>query len=298
MHTAARARLALICAMLTFGTIGLFRRLLPIPSGMLAMFRGIGGMIFLLLLLLLRRDRPKWGEVRASLPYLLISGGAIGINWILLFEAYAHTTVAAATLSYYMAPIFVLLASPFVLRERLTLRKTVCVLIALIGMVPASGILRGGEESTDGLRGALLALGAACFYAGVILLNGKIRGISAFHRTIFQLGTAGLVILPYSLFCEDWGAVSFNPTVLGILALVCILHTGIAYALYFYALQHLPAQTAALYGYIDPISALLLSSLFLREPMGWPEIIGAVLILAATLFSDFPAPKPSSREEK
>ncbi len=280
-----RAKGSLALSMLIFGTIGIFRRWLPLPSGFLAMARGAIGALFLLLMLLLRGRRISLRAIGRKRGLLLLSGGMIGVNWILLFEAYRFTTVAKATLCYYMAPVFVLVASPLLLRERPGVRQTVCAAAALIGMVPVSGVF-SAERGVNDLPGILLALGAAIFYAGVILLGRCFDGIPAYDKTVIQLGAAALVILPYTLLAEDLRGITFTLPLVGMLLLVGVLHTGIAYALYFSAMHRLSAQTVALFGYIDPVAAVLLSSLLLAERLDGPTALGTVLILGATLLSD------------
>lgn len=116
----------LTVSMVLFGTIGIFRRSIPLPSGLLACLRGVIGGGFLLLLPVLRRKKPDFAAIKKNLLPLLLSGAALGMNWVLLFEAYNYTTVATATLCYYVAPVLVLLAAPMLLKERLTLRKGLC----------------------------------------------------------------------------------------------------------------------------------------------------------------------------
>lgn len=277
------ARIMLAASMFIYGTIGIFRKYIPLPSGMLAMSRGFIGMAFLLLFLLAKGTKPSAKDIRGNLAILLISGGCIGINWILLFEAYRYTTVAVATLCYYMAPIFVILASPIVLKEKLTVKKSICVAVALLGMVFVSGVL---ESGVSGMTGIFLGLGAAVLYASVILMNKFIHNISAYDKTIMQLGAAGVVLVPYVLFMEKSDPISYTPLIIIMVIVVGIIHTGVAYALYFGSMEYLPAQTIALFSYIDPIVAILLSALFLHEPMGMMEIIGAVLVLCATIVSE------------
>ena len=129
------ARAKLILAMTIFGTIGIFVRYIPLPSSVIACVRGFVGVAFLLLVTLVKKTKISLKDIKKNLLLLVISGAFIGINWILLFEAYRYTTVATATLCYYMAPIFVTIASPFILKEKLTLKKVLCVLTALIGMI-------------------------------------------------------------------------------------------------------------------------------------------------------------------
>ena len=280
------SRLSLIFAMIIFGTIGLLRKYIDLPSSIIALARAVIGTGFLLALLLIKKQRPDLGAIRKNLPALLLSGAVLGFNWILLFEAYLYTTVAAATLCYYMAPMLVILASAVLFREKLTWKRLLCVLVALAGIVLVSGILDTGFGGTAELKGIALGLGAAALYAAVVLLNKKISGISSLDRTILQLAVAATVLLPYTLLTEDWSQLQPDSTGLLMLLVAGIVHTGLAYALYFGSIRALPTQTVALYSYLDPILAVLLSALFLREPISPAGIVGAVLVLGAAVFSE------------
>ena len=276
----------LIGAMCIFGTIGILRRFIPLPSSLIALVRGVIGSIFLLAATAVRGQKPNMEAIRRNFPLLLLSGAAIGFNWIFLFEAYCCTTVATATLCYYLAPTLVILLSPLVLKEKLTVRGGVCALVAVIGMIPVSGILEAGFSGVAELKGILFGLAAAALYASVMLMNKKMTGIGGNEKTMFQLIFASLVLVPYVLLTEDPVQWSFSPMTIVPLLTAGILHTGIAYRMYFGAMGQLKAQTTALFSYIDPILAILLSALVLREPMGVPQIIGAVMILGAAAASE------------
>lgn len=274
-----------IASMLIFGTVGIFRRSIPLPSAFLAFSRGILGGLFLLAFLRLRK---KDGARRLALGLLLPlagTGAMIGFNWMLLFEAYNHTTVAVATLCYYMQPTIVILLSPLVFRERLTGRKAVCALISIAGMVLISGVTDGGGGSRD-MTGILLGLGAAALYAGVVIMNKKIKGADAYQRTTVQLLAAGSVMIPYLLLTDGFSGVVFTPATLLLLLAVGLIHTGAAYALYFGSMEGLAIQSIAVLSYIDPVSALLFSALLLREPLSLMNIIGAVLIIGSAMISE------------
>ena len=281
------ARLQVIAAMTIFGTIGVFVNHIPLPSSLIALARGCIGTLFLLMLNALRgRGLPK--VPGRLLPWLLLSGGGLGFNWILLFEAYRYTTVATATLCYYLAPILIILVSPLVLKERLSLRRGLCVLVALAGMVCISGVLQTGIPSASELTGIGLGLGAAVLYATVVLLNRRLGGIGAFDRTIWQLGISAVIVAPYCLVTQ-WGqplALELSAGLL--LLLVGVLHTGVTYYMYFSALPHLPGQTVAILSYVDPVVAVLCSVLILRQPTNVAELVGAVLIIGAALVSELP----------
>lgn len=285
-----KSRLSVIAAMVIFGTIGIFRKYIDLPSSGLAVARGLIGAAFLLLVVLITGKKLDKAAIKSNLWLLLVSGAFIGINWMLLFESYRYTTVATATLCYYLAPVFVVLLSPLVLKERLSLIKGICAAVAVLGMVFVSGVFEGGLDLSR-LPGILFGVGAAAFYAAVILLNKKMKPIPAMDCTVIQLAAAALVLVPYTLLVEDYAAVALSPLGIGLLVAVGVVHTGIAYALYFGSVHKLPAQTVAIFSYIDPVVAILLSALFLQEPMtvwGW---VGAVLILGSTLVSELSATK-------
>lgn len=283
-----KAKASLIFSMLVFGTIGIFVRYIPLPSSVIALTRGVIGTVFLIVVTLKRGPGISWKAIRRNLLNLCLSGAFIGINWILLFESYRFTTVATATLCYYMAPVFVTISAPFLFKERLTKKKMLCIAGALVGMIFVSGIWNTGISGTGELRGVFYGIGAAVFYASVILLNKKIRDISAYDKTMMQLAAASIVLLPYTVLTEKVFVLSLTPVAVILLAVVGILHTGISYTLYFGSMKELEAQTIAIFSYIDPIVAILLSALFLKEPLGIGGIAGAIMVLGAALLSELP----------
>ena len=290
MNAVIRAKRDLIFSVSVFGTIGIFVRWIGLPSSVIALVRGAVGAAFLLLLARFRHAPIDRAALRRRWQLLLLSAAMMSFNWITLFEAYRYTTVATATLCYYMAPIFVTLISPVLLKERLTARKLLCVFLALAGMVFVSGVPQSGLPGPSEAKGILLALCSAALYAGVILINKYLAGVPAYDRTLLQLACAAAVMIPYILLTEDLSAMSVTPLGAVLLLIVAVFHTGWCYALYFGSMTVLSAQTVALFSYIDPIVAILLSAPLLREPLGWSGILGAALVLGSTLVSELPVP--------
>ena len=182
MNNPKTSRLCMIFAMLVFGTVGIFVRYVSLPSSVIALVRGVIGTAFLLGLAAVRKQKPDKTAIRSNLLLLVASGVCIGFNWILLFEAYRYTTVATATLCYYLAPVFIILLSPLVLREKLTLKRFVCVCAALFGMALVSGA--AGISDRRELVGVMFGVGAAVLYATAVLMNKKMGEISGFDRTL------------------------------------------------------------------------------------------------------------------
>lgn len=283
-----KSKILLILSITIWGTIGIFRRNIPLSSGIIAFARGCIGTLFLMAVILVTRKKISFEAIKKNLILLIVSGALMAINWILLFEAYKYTSVATATICYYMEPVFVMLAAPFFLGEKLTVKKVVCIIISLGGMVLVSGVTGMKEFELGEIKGILLGLGAAVLYATVVIINKKIKDIGAYDKTIVQLGISAITVVPYVLLAENINSVVFEPVSIVMLVLVGVLHTGVAYVLYFGSMGNVKAQTIALFSYIDPVVAIILSALILREKMGIPEICGAVLVLGATMISEFP----------
>lgn len=282
----ARARLAMIVSMTVFGTIGLFVRRIEITSAELALCRAGLAAVFLLLSFLVTRRRLCLSEIKKSLWLLLASGAAMGINWMLLFEAYQYTTISLATLSYYLAPVIVTALCPLLFHEKMTRAQVLCFLMSTLGvaLIIGSGGLQGGGSD---LRGIICAVGAAVFYAAVILLNKYITGVPALERTFVQLLAAILVLAPYVALTSG-----FHPEVLSAtgwvnLLIVGFVHTGVTYCMYFSAIRALPGQESSLLSYLDPIVSVLISVLLLGEPLAPIQIAGMVLFLGFAIANEF-----------
>ena len=273
----------LILAMSIWGTIGIFRKMIPLPSALIAFSRGVIGTAFALLVMKIRGKQMEHHLSKRVMALLVLTGALIGLSWMVLFEAYNYTSVSAATLCYYMEPTFVVLLSLLIFKEKLTVKKGVCSFLALVGMVLVSGILEAGKLQKGDLTGVMLSIGAAILYAAVVLLNKSLPGIDSYEKTVIQLGSAAIVLLPYLLFSGSFAGNTWDVKTIALLLFVGIIHTGISYTLYFGSLDGLRTQTVALFSYIDPVVALFLSALILHERINIPGVIGAVLILGSAI---------------
>ena len=291
MDKRSAARIKLLTSMCIWGSIGLFVRNIPLPSSVIANFRGFIGLLFLLLVMGLKHLHFQGEAIRRNALYLGLSGLMLGFNWILLFEAYRFTTIATATLCYYLAPMIVVALSPIVFGESLNGRKILCVLAALGGMVLVSGVAESGLPDISQAKGVLLGLAAACLYAAIVICNKKLSGIGGTERTAIQLGISALVLLPYNLLTAQADFAALSGVALLLLLVVGVVHTGICYYLYFGCMEDLPSQTVAILAYVDPVVAVLLSALVLKEPMSVGMWLGALLIIGAAILLELPGKK-------
>ena len=275
-----------VFAMVIFGTLAPFVRNIGVSSGELALYRAVMGAGLIGIYLLAKGKNPFSGGLKREILLLLLSGGAMGINWILLFQAYRYTSVSTATLCYYFAPVIVTTLSPVLFRERLTRKQLFCFAMATLGLVLITGLEPSAGSAN--LTGILFGLGAAVLYAAVILLNKYIRSTAGIQRTFLQFLAAIVTLIPYVAATGGVTLSRLDSTGWMCLLVVGILHTGITYCLYFSSLKALPGQRAAILSYIDPLVAVLISVVVFREPMTWQQALGGGLILGFTLWNALP----------
>ena len=277
-------RTMLIASMAIFGTLGPFVRNISVSSGELALYRAVMAAGLIGVFLLVTKQKIPFDKIKKEIPLLLASGVAMGINWILLFEAYKHTTISVATLSYYFAPVIVTVVCPILFKEKLTGKQIVCFIMSTLGIVMITGI--GDMGSGSNIIGILFGLGAAVFYATVILLNKFIKNVEGIHRTFMQFLSAVVTLIPYVMLTSGVTLGGMDSVGWINLLIVGLIHTGVTYCMYFSSLKELPGQKVAILSYIDPLVAVLISVTILGETMTLWQIIGGILILGFTLWNE------------
>ena len=287
--------LFVIFSMITWGSLGIFVKNIPLSSMQISLARAVVGTLFLVMVYVLQKNKMDMQNVKKYLPHLIYSGFAIGFNWVLLFEAYNYVPVSIATLTYYCAPAFVIIASSVVLKEKLTNAKIVGVVTAMIGMAMVN--LTSFEVGSA--KGVAFGLAAAALYASVTITNKKVKGFSGLEVTLIQLFCASLVLIPYTMFTSSIGEI-FTIDMRGMIFLVilCVFHTGVCYWMYFVSLQKMPAYSVAMLSFLDPVSTLFLSALFLNENMSPIQMSGAFVIIGGAMLCEIWQHKKNKQLQK
>ena len=274
-------------SMTVFGTISLFVRYLPLTSGEIAFYRSVIAALPIGLVLLFTNRKIRLESWKKQGGFLILSGLSLGLNWVFLFEAYRYTSVSTATLCYYFAPVLVTVFSPLLFRERLTKLQIVCFLMSTAGLVLLTGF---GDLQTDG-KGIAFGLSAAVFYAVTVLLNKRIQGVTGLQRTFFQFISAALVLALYVACSGGFHLSVLDGKAWGVLLTVGLVHTGLAYCFYFAAIAELSGQQIAIFSYIDPLVAVLISVFLLSEPIGVLQMIGGAFIFGFSLLNEWETSK-------
>ena len=280
-----KSKLSIILAMVIFGTIGLLVKNINLASAEVALFRAIIATIIIFIYKIIRRKSLTFKDLKKDIPILFLSGVAMGVNWILLFESYKYTSISIATLSYYFAPVIVMVVCPIIFKERLTLKQIICFLMATIGLIMIIGLSRADSGSSN-IIGIIFGLSAAVLYATVIILNKFIKKVVGIDRTLIQFIAAIIVLIPYVVLTTGINLGNLDKKGLISLLTLGIVHTGIAYCLYFESLKNLKGQEAAILSYIDPLVAVVLSVTILGENISTLQIIGGIMILGFTLLNE------------
>jgi RarD protein len=279
------AKLKIIFSMVVFGTMGIFVRNIPLSSGEIALFRAVIATVAIIIYKIMSRKKLVFKEIKKDLPILFISGAAIGFNWILLFQAYNYTTVSIATLSYYFAPVIVMIVCPILFREKLTIKQLICFFMSTIGLIMVIGI-GGMEKSNSNIIGIGFGLAAAVLYAIVVILNKFIKNVTGIDRTLIQFIAAIIILITYVTLTTGINIHRLDKIGLISIFILGLLHTGVAYCLYFESLKELKGQEAAILSYMDPLVAIIVSVTILGESINSIQIIGGVMILGFTLLNE------------
>ena len=280
-----KSRLMIAGSMAIFGTIALFVRNIAVSSAELALYRAVLAILLLGGFFLVTGQKIDLRAISRELPLLLFSGMAMGVNWILLFEAYRYTTVSVATLSYYFAPVIVTVACPLLFKEKMGKLQWICFAMSTLGIVLITGTGDLSTGNTHGI-GILFGIGAAILYATVVLINKFIKGVGGVQRTFLQFVAAVIILLPYVALTSGFTLGSLSTGGWINLLVVGIVHSGLAYCLYFSALKDISGQEAAILSYIDPLVAVAISVFVLGEQLTLVQLTGGLLILGFTLYNE------------
>lgn len=272
-----------ITAMLLFGSNGLVASYIALSSYEIVFLRTLTGGIFLLAIFLFSKGKFQALKNKKHFMYLILSGAAMGASWMLLYEGYQQIGVSMATLAYYIGPVFVMALSPVLFKEKLTTVKVLGILAALFGMflVDREAILHSGLS-----WGLLCGILAAAMYACMVIFNKKAKSITGLENAVWQLLAAFSTVAVFMLFKQGLFFPVAAQSILPILILG-IVNTGIGCYLYFSSIDRLRAQSVAICGYMEPLSALLFSTVFLQEHLSWVQTAGAVLIFLGAVLGEY-----------
>lgn len=272
-----------LISLLLFGANGIVASFIDMNSYEIVFFRTLLGSFLLLLIFLAGRGKFTFYKYKRQFFCLVISGISMGASWMLLYEAYTKIGVSIASLLYYCGPMIVMALSPLLFKEKLTVCKAVGFLTVLCGVFLINGTSIHTQSNDFGVFCGLLA---AVMYALMVIFNKKAAGIDGLENAMLQLLISFATVAAFIAWKQGFIR---NITIANILPIVILglINTGIGCYLYFSSISHLPVQSVAICGYLEPLSAVLFSAVFLKEVMLTQQVAGGVLILGGAAVGEF-----------
>ena len=270
-------------ALILFGFNGIVASYISLNSYEIVFLRTLLGSVFLASIFLFTKGKRQGIQNKKHLSCIALSGVAMGLSWMFLYEAYTEVGVSVATLAYYSGPIIVMVLSPLFFREHLTKRKVIGFVVVLAGMF----FVNENALQQNGLSwGLLCGLLSAVLYAVMVISNKKASSITGLGNSVFQLTFSFIMVAVFIQIKQGVVIPTLFENIVPVLILG-IVNTGIGCYLYFSSIQKLPAGSVAICGYIEPLSALIFSAIFLHERLTIIQIVGATFIIGGAVFGEY-----------
>lgn len=271
-----------LLSLLMFGTNGIVASHIALTSYEIVLFRTLIGSLLLIALFFLTKQKFSLHHPKRSFLFLVLSGIAMGASWMFLYEAYQQIGVSIASLMYYCGPVILMALSPVLFKETLAWPKLVGFITVFFGVFLINMQLLHQEKTGWGLFCGGMS---AVTYAFMVIFNKKAKGITGLENSMLQLLTAFLTVALFMVLKQGFYIQVEAGDWIPILWLG-LLNTGIGCYLYFSSIGHLPVQTVSILGYLELLSAVVFSILFLNEALQPLQLLGASLILGGAVFGE------------
>ena len=269
-------------ALLLFGSNGIVASLINLSSYEIVLLRTLIGSALLMAIFSLGRGKLTFYKNRRQFLFLCISGIAMGTSWMFLYEAYARIGVSISSLLYYCGPVIVMALSPMLFKEKLTAVKVVGFAAVLCGVFLVNGNAFDGGGDTFGFFCGIMS---AVMYTFMVIFNKHAKDITGLENSLLQLLISFLTVAVFVGIKQGF-VMEIEPSSILPILVLGLVNTGIGCYFYFSSIGDLPVQTVAICGYLEPLSAVLFSFLFLKEAMMQVQMIGAALIIGGAMFGE------------
>lgn len=277
-----KSYLKYLSSLLLFGSNGIVASYILLNSHEIVFLRTFIGSIFLICLLLLSKQKLQAFDNKKDAIYLIASGISTGISWLFLYQAYTEIGISLATLACYCGPIIVILLSPLIFNERLDIYKISGFIIVFTGMI----FVNGSELSQTGISfGLVCGILSAVTYSLMVIFAKKVKTINGLEYSFIQLISSFFIVAIFLGLKQGFYIPKLTENIFPVLFLG-VINTGIGCYLYFSSIKELPAVTVAICGYLEPLSALFFSAIFLNERLSFIQIIGAILIIGGAIIAE------------
>lgn len=286
-------RIKLVFVMIIWGSLGVFTRSIPLSALSLSFLRALIALPILFIVMKMK----KANKVKCSLlkPYI-ISGVLLGFGWLTLFYGFKHTSISSAVIIYNMCPVYVIIAAPIVLKETISKIQIAVIFISFLGL-----FLIIGHNLTEGYgyMGLILSAISGMLYATIVLINRSIKvRVDNQTATFVQIFTAMTVLLPFVLFEGNiFTVVRLDALAVIYTILLGILHTGMAYTMFFSIYEHMKSVEIVSFSFLEPLFGILFSVIFVGERLTLLQTFGGILILGSTYIGEIFKDRKLSKDQ-
>lgn len=272
-----------LCALLIFGSNGVMAAHIGLSSPEIIFLRTLIGSVCIVILYLLTGGKFHVRENRSDTCYIAISGMLQAASWVCLYEGYRNVGVGVSSLIYYCGPILLIASAPVLFNEKVSRTKMICFGIVLLGLVLINySALMSGTGNTWGLAASVLS--ALTFFL-MLVFNKRSRNIHGMENAVIQV-TASFVSMAVFIGMTQQFAVHPAAGDWPWLIVSGVFNTAIGCYLYYSSITSLPAQTIAVCGYIEPLSAVVMAAAFLNETLGPVQILGGACIIGGAVLAE------------
>lgn len=272
-----------ILALLLFGSNGVVASHISLNSYEIVLLRSVLGCVMLAAIYFLTGHKLTVLQHKKDMLYIALSGIAMALDWLFLFEAYQQIGVSLGMLINYCGPAIVVALSAVLFRERMTRQKMLALILALAGV-----FLISGQAALEGANGwGLFCAGASALsYTAMVICNKLSKDVKGFENAMLQLFFTAVTVAVFvgckqGFYMEipsgDWLPILW----------IGLLNTGGGCYYYFSSIGSLPVQTVSICGYLEPLSAVLFAAVFLSEAMLPLQIVGALMIVCGALLGEY-----------
>lgn len=260
------------------GIVASFINLAPLE---IILMRTIIGSIVLITVCIIHKEKFACLHDRRDTIFLLLAGLTLGAGWIFLFEAYRIVGVSISTMLYYLGPMIAMLLSPIFFKEKLTKVKLIGAFIVFVGVLLLNGKLAGDASKTFGIFCGFMS---GILYAVTVIFNKNVKTASGMENTTCQLVSSFVLVF---IFLMLRGGIHIKIEGVQWIPVLWIglLNTGLSCFFYYSTITKLPMSTVAIFSYLDPVSAVVLSAIILGETLTVVQIIGVVCVIGGAAFS-------------
>ncbi|MFT4191296.1 MAG: DMT family transporter [Comamonas sp.] len=213
-----------------------------------------------------------------KLALMVVSGWLLVFNWVLLFKAFALTSISLATIVYHVNPFIILLLGVAVLREKFIASDGVWIALGFVGLLVVIGV---GEVSLsrEELAGLALVLVATSLYSGSVLVAKKLAGTPPLLIVWVQTFAGAVTTYPLTGSLGEGVAPAQWPFII----VLGGVHTAFLYGLIYSAIAKLRLSVVAILSFLYPLSTVVFDYLFFDHVISMRQAVGAGLILIATV---------------